>query len=216
MTTPMLDLVFPVQGTTLPWDHSYALYGSLCRHQPALHGGDHPVGIFPINGLAQGGRTLKLSDKSALRLRLPSDRVGDVLPLVGAELELDGHKVRLDSPKLEPVCLVARLFSAWVTYAGAPDEATFRERLQDELIRLEIEAQPSLVKPLQAASKDGQKGSRDVYLRRTRQVKGRSVIGYALLVEGLSANDAAKVCREGLGGRRHFGGGLFLPARNRP
>lgn len=216
MSTATLDLIFPVRGKTLAWDHSYALYGALCRRQPLLHDPDHPIGIFPINGLAQGQRTLNLTEKSALRLRLPADRVGDVMPLFGAELDLDGHKIRLDSPRLEPVTQAARLFSAWVTYAGATDEAAFLSCLRDDLSRREIDANAQLVQPLHAQSKDGGKGSRDHRLRRTRSVKGKNIVGYALLVEGLSSDDSARICAQGLGGRRHFGGGLFLPARNRP
>ena len=139
MSQPVVDLNFPLKGKTLPWDHSYQLFGALSRRQPALHREDYPVGVFPINGLAEGNRMLKLSDRSYLRLRLPSDLVGDVLPLVGAELELDGHTVTLGNPSLEPIRNAARLFSPWVTYTKATNEGDFLERLSLDLKKLQVE-----------------------------------------------------------------------------
>ncbi len=216
MTLTMVDLLFPVKGDVLPWDHSYDLFGALCRRQPILHQNPYPYGIFPINGLAQGNRIMKMTEKSVLRLRVPSEKVGDILPLVGADLELNGYKICLGGPRLEPVQHAARLYSPWVTYDGAPDQETFTLWLEQELSKHQVDASASLVQPLHTTSKDGGKGSRDAYLRRTRTVKGRQVVGYAVLVEGLSGESSAHLCSHGLGGRRHFGGGLFLPARNRP
>lgn len=215
MTLQTIDLLFPVRGSSLAWDHSYDLYGALCRRQSLLHENPYPYGIFPINGLATGNRRLELTEKSVLRMRMPSDRIGDILPLVGASLELNGDKIVLDSPRLEPVPHSARLFSPWVTYDGASDEETFTRWVEGELQKLEISGTPVMGRAINPNSKDGGKGSRDAHLRRTRTIKGRQIVGYALLIEGLSAQDSSKLCAHGLGGRRHFGGGLFLPARGR-
>ena len=211
-----VDMVFPVKGKELAWDHSYSLFGSISRIQPLIHQEKNPVGVFPVNGLAQGNRTLKLTPKSSLRLRVPQKQIADFLCLMGSSLELDGRRIRLGNPRIEPIKATPRLFSPWVTLSECETIETFLTRVGEELERLQIEASYSPVAPLHQESKDQGKGSRQPnFIRRTRQVKGQNIVGFALLVESLTAEDSMKLACLGLGGRRHFGGGLFLPARNR-
>lgn len=210
-----VDIVFPVKGEKLEWDHSYALFGALCRIQPLLHSEGYPVGVFPINGLAAGKRTLQLTAKSALRLRVPVEMVGDAMAFLGSQLELDGHRVRLGNPEVQPIKSAPRLFSPWVTVRDGLDEETFLQRIGAELESLNIESAFGLARPLHNDSKDGGKGSGSSYIRRTRAIKGQSIVGFAVVVENLSHEDSFRLAATGLGGRRHFGGGLFMPARNR-
>jgi CRISPR-associated protein Cas6 len=49
--------------------------------------------------------------------------------------------------------------------------------------------------------------------RRTLQLRDKKVVGYSVIVEGLSQEDSLKLQWYGLGGRRHFGCGWFYPAR---
>ena len=215
MAASVVDLHLPVSGHTLSWDHSYALFGALSRLQPLFHQPDHPVGIFPINGTAAGNRTLTLTERSTLRLRLPAERIGDALPLVNVTLELDDNTVALGNPTIHPVAPATRLFSPWVTYSDKLDSAAFLQQAQDEMRARNLSGQVSLTSPGKASSKDGGQGLQGPAVRRTRQIKGHSVVGYALLVTHLSAADSLQLCLHGLGGRRHFGGGLFLPERTR-
>lgn len=210
-----IDMVFPVRGKSLPWDHSYSLFGALSRVQPLIHEGQLGLGVFPVNGLAAGDRTLKLTDKSALRLRVPVHLMADLMCLLGTTLELDGHRVKLDNPRLEPIQATARLFSPWVTLKDAEEPELFSRRAAQELERLGVTASLGLVRPRNTESKDGGKGAKDLFVRRTRTIKGRAIVGFAMLVEGLSAEDSGTLQSEGLGGRRHFGGGLFRPVRGR-
>ena len=208
-------MVFPVTGTTLPWDHSYALFGAISRIQPLIHGEENRVGVFPINGLSNGNRTLKLTKRSGLRLRVPPKQIADFLCLMGSSIELDGHRIRLGNPRMEPIKATSRLFSPWVTLSECESLDSFLPRVEAELERLQIRARFGPVAPVLGKSKDQGKGSRESYIRRTREVKGHSIVGFALLVEELSADESVRLASLGLGGRRHFGGGLFLPARNR-
>lgn len=210
-----IDMVFPVSGKSLPWDHSYALFGALSRVQPLIHEGELGLGVFPVNGLAGGGRTLKLTDKSVLRLRVPTHLMADLMCLLGSTLELDGHRIKLGNPQIEPIQATPRLFSPWVTLKDAEDPESFTERASAELDKLGVSATLGLVRPQNTDSKDGGKGTRDPFVRRTRTIKGRAIVGFALLAEGLSAEDSSKLQAVGLGGRRHFGGGLFRPVKGR-
>jgi CRISPR-associated protein Cas6 len=49
--------------------------------------------------------------------------------------------------------------------------------------------------------------------RRVLQVSGQTVVGYAVRLAELDEDASIAVQQEGLGGRRRFGGGLFLPSR---
>ena len=50
-------------------------------------------------------------------------------------------------------------------------------------------------------------------MRRTLRVQDRVVVGYAVEVHGLSAPDSIRLQSLGIGGRRRFGCGIFIPAR---
>ena len=50
-------------------------------------------------------------------------------------------------------------------------------------------------------------------LRRVIRIKGETHVGYAMLVEGLTAEESIVLQERGLGGRRLMGCGLFLPLK---
>ena len=202
----VVDIHFSVSGQTVPWDHCYALFSALCRIQPAFHEADYPLGVFPLNGAAEG-RMLRLTGASRLRLRLPEERIGDALTLVGRSFRLQSQQLRLGEPRRIPVVPAARLKAAWVTVKGALRADDVLRQVGLELAQRQLSGQAELVAPARPRSSDCSA------IRRTRTIAGASVVGYALVVKGLSVEDALTLCAQGLGGRRHFGGGLFLPAR---
>jgi CRISPR-associated protein Cas6 len=51
--------------------------------------------------------------------------------------------------------------------------------------------------------------------RRTVRIKDKEVVGYELLLDGLTAEESITVQEHGLGGRRHMGCGIFVPFRGR-
>ncbi len=79
-TLTTVDLSFPIVGDRVPRDHGYALYGALCRAVQGLHGASW-LGVHPLGGTQVDTATLQLGGRSQLRLRLPADRIGQVLPL---------------------------------------------------------------------------------------------------------------------------------------
>ncbi len=95
-----IDLHFPVLGETLATDHAYQLYGALSERLPLLHTEDAPVAIANITGMSAGNGTLQLDRTSRLRLRLPSERIAEVLPLAGQSFTIAGHRIRLGVPRV--------------------------------------------------------------------------------------------------------------------
>lgn len=115
-----VDLSFPLVGQSVPRDHGYALYGAICRAAPGLH--EAPwLGVHPLGGKLVGDATLALGGGAHLRLRLPPERIVDVLSLAGARLDVGGASLLLGAPQvhaLEPVAsLDARLVAIKLTDA---------------------------------------------------------------------------------------------------
>ena len=201
---PVMDLSFVLVGATIPLDHGYCLFSALSRIVPAMHG-DRRIGVHPIRGRQSAPRVLSLTDGSRLKIRLPSEELAPYIAVAGQELELEGHRVRVGIPRVEALTPSANLAARLVTFRHAIDPVTFEADVHRELTRMEIAASPQLV-PATRPKFEGQP------LRRVLRIKERCVIGYALRVFGLTAEESIRLQEEGLGGRRRMGCGVFLPS----
>src|SRR5207248_11232251 len=91
--SPVVVVSFPVQGRQLPADHGYALYSAIARQLPALHGAPW-LGLELLSGIPWRAGVIVLPTRGThLRLRIPADRYGHVLPLAGRRLDLAGHSL---------------------------------------------------------------------------------------------------------------------------
>jgi CRISPR-associated protein Cas6 len=200
---PTIDLAFQLVGSTIPLDHGYSLFSTLCRVVPHLHG-DRRIGVHPIRGRQAARGMLSLIEASRLRLRLPSEEVAAYLALAGSSLDLDGQGLRVGIPRVESLNPSASLGARLVTFRHALDPITFEADVRRELDRLGVAGTLGFV-PTTRAPYIGQPK------RRMVRVKDHRVIGYALRVRGLTAEESLKLQEEGLGGRRRMGCGLFVP-----
>jgi CRISPR-associated protein Cas6 len=204
-----VDLVFRANGSSISRDHGYSLYSAVCRIVPEVHqAGD--IGIFPIRGTSAGGGTLLLSDPSTLRLRLPASRLPALLPLAGKVLELDGYRVRLGVPQVAALAPAPALASplvviklAHVTGDGDITPDRFLQAVRKQLADLNIQGEPGL-QLIRTGVRAGQ------VRRRVLRIKQKTVVGYAMTVRGLTAEESILLQERGLGGRRLMGCGLFL------
>lgn len=202
----MLDLVFPVLGKQLPTDHGYALYGALSRQVQAFHDGTLPLRYAPISGEPGGRGLLRLTERSRLRLRLPEDRIRDVLCLAGRRLEVDGHGVRLGAPSVAALAPAATLAARLVTLKHHTEPVGFLEAARRKLKEMVIDGEALL--PLTLSGPRA-----GLPCRRVVRVQARRIIGFAVCVEGLNAEESIKLQECGLGGRTRMGCGFFLPVR---
>lgn len=200
---PIVDVSFPMRGSSLPLDHGYALFGALARVVPALH--EQPTwGVHPVLGERSGVDTLALTPYSRLKLRIPGDRISELLPLAQAALEVDGHTLTLGFPQILPLTPSAHLRARLVTIKGFHDEpGPFAEAL-----RRQIEALDGLDQP--AASVEIVVGP-----RRVLRVRDKTVVGFPVGLTGLGATASLRVQAQGFGGRRHMGAGIFVPPGRR-
>jgi CRISPR-associated protein Cas6 len=209
----MIDLSFVLVGSTIPIDHGYSLFSAICRVVPSLHASTAEssvrVGVHPVRGSQSSPGLLSLTDRSRLKLRLASEHIAPFITLAGKELDLEGHHLRVGIPRVETLTPAANLASRLVTFRHAMTPSAFEEDVRRELTRLEITGTPHLV-PSPRPNWEGQP------IRRVLRVKDKKVVGYALRVIGLTAEESIRLQEEGLGGRRRMGCGVFVPMKEIP
>lgn len=199
----IVDLSFSLVCThPLPADHGYLLYSAISRLLPAAHQADG-YGIHPIRGRQLGGRTLQLTEHSRLVIRTDAEQIACFLPLAGKQLRLLDRMLCIGVPEVRSLVPAVALRSRLVTIkladamAQSADAATgtFRAAALRKLGELGISTEALL----------------SLGKRRTLRIKDKEVVGYEVLVEGLTAEESIRLQEGGVGGRRHMGCGLFVP-----
>jgi CRISPR-associated protein Cas6 len=212
----VIDVSFRVMGHSLPMDHGYTLYSTLSKLLPKLHNADW-LAIHPISGFPGDRKALQITNKSRLRLRLPHDRLVEVMPLAGKQLVLadasNDCAIRLGVPEVYTLhpsavlasrCVVIKVSEAEKSNRS-PDREMFLAAIKSQLAGHEIEGDAWI---------DNRRDSRGRELsRRIVRVKGKSIVGYSVRVSGLSDEDSLKLQEVGLGGRRRMGCGIFVPVQ---
>ena len=149
-------------------------------------------------------------------MRLPQDRIGEVLALAGKRLELGEGFVRLGVPAVTPLVPAATLAARTVVVKHAqpkgesapPDLGRFLDVVRRKLEAAGIAG--AVAVPFRMTNK---RDGRPEPCRRVVRVKGKAIVGYAVTVTGLTAADSLRLQAEGLGGRLRLGCGFFLPVR---
>lgn len=200
-------------GNSVSGDSAFSLFGALCERLPWLHD-DETVAIHPLSGQLTRTRRLLLGKGSRLTFRLPHERIVDLLPLAGKSLRLGSDVIRIGTPEPRLLHPAARLFSPRVIISGLEEAESFLGAIRRQLEELGLDADPSLVANPFASVNAGQStGSHSPYLRRTISIHGASVVGFAVRVEKLTAGESILLQEKGLGGKQHFGCGIFMPEK---
>ncbi len=121
---PIVDVSFPVNGNIIPVDHGYHLFSAVSQLIPSLHG-DNGVGIHPISGPPMGNRCQAITKRSCLTIRLPAERIREILPLAGKTLNLGAYKLRVGVPKTRPLIPSPQLYSRLVVIKGFVEPKPF-------------------------------------------------------------------------------------------
>jgi CRISPR-associated endonuclease/helicase Cas3 len=166
------------------------------------------LAVHPVGGKRIDRETLALGRGSSVTLRLPVERIGIVLPLAGATLELRGATLVLGAPSiraLEPApSLDARMVIIKLTNVpekgdGSLDVVALRARFEAEARR-----------QLNAL---GIGGILAITGRRSITVDRKRVVGFSVRVSELDADGSLRLQVEGIGGKRTMGGGVFRRTR---
>ncbi len=209
-----LEIQFNLRGKTLPADHGYALYSAVKQLLQASEDQSLPkdlpsdVRLCSVPGIPDRSGMIYLNRGSRFRLRCPSEQMQTWYRLMQNQvLDIRGHLIRLVQPRITLPEASDTLASRLVTFKlEAIDHADvpryFLESCQKGLERLDIKGKAFI-----PSDHDGD------LARRTLQIRDKKVVGYGVVVEGLSQEDSLKLQWYGLGGRQHFGCGWFYPIR---
>lgn len=209
-----VDVRFRITGDLLPADHGYLLFSAVSKIVPELHG-DNAVGVHPVTGQLMGNRLIALTERSNLTIRLPADRIRQVLPLAGKTLPVAGYRILVGVPETRMLVPSARLYSRLVVIKGFQDPSSFVEAVQRQMDSLHSEGKAHLVEQphVEESNRGRKEGSHAPFLRRTTRIRDKEVVGFALRVDQLTAEESVILQEKGIGGRRRFGCGVFVPDR---
>lgn len=209
-----LEIQFALRGKTLPADHGYALYSAVKKSLQEVEDQAIPkdlpddVHLCSISGIPDRAGMIYLNRGSRFRLRCPSEQMQLWYRFLQNQvLNIRGHQIRLVQPRITlpeaSDTLASRLVTFKLTdidHAEVPHY--FLESCQKALDRLDVKGKAFI-----PSDPDGD------LARRTLQIKDKKILGFSVVVEGLSGKDSLKLQWHGLGGRQHFGCGWFYPSR---
>jgi CRISPR-associated protein Cas6 len=192
MTT--LDYAFTVAGGVIERDYPLGLYRALTAVLPWL--ADEPLaGVHPMRGLTPCPGGLIVGGRTRMTLRIPEHRAVDCAALQGANLSLATplHIGRASRRELLPYpVLHSRL-----VVTGSSEEAEFATDAEAELAALGIDCDIIV----------GRQGE----LRLDERLL---LVGYSLMLHGLSSDDSLRAQEHGIGKERKLGCGLFVPHKS--
>jgi CRISPR-associated protein Cas6 len=185
----MIDILFDLDGGTLPAAYPCALWAALIRHVPQL-AEEKFVGVFPLRG-TENNEAMLLPKRAKLVLRLPAALADQTAArLTGQQLDVAGITMRLGSAKSRPIRPYPTIHAQLVT--GSSDELLFMDSINIQL------------------SEMGIKGKLICGKRRT--ISGNQPIhGFSLVLHDLKPEASLRLQYAGLGQNRQFGCGIFVP-----
>jgi CRISPR-associated protein Cas6 len=199
-----VDLSFELVGNNaIAADHGYALYGAISRVLEDKVHAENGIGVHPIRGRQVGNRQLMFMPWSTLTLRVADNQIAEMLPLAGKALRLGNATIRVGVPTVRPLTPATALRSRLVVIKVAnirPDAVTpdqFTEAIRRQMVGIGVSEAAAL----------------SIGKRRTLRVKQREIVGYEIAVGSLTPEESLVLQEQGLGGKRHMGCGVFVPAK---
>lgn len=191
-----VDLFFRVEGHVCDVDHGYTLFSAIsqCVDRPPDHLIFHQntkVGLHRLRGQYLGRGKLRLGAGAFFGLRLPRSRVADALILSGKTLTLNKDSIKVGTVFTRELIPASTLYAHMVTTRNGETAERFLTEIQRQCDALAI------------------CGRIDPGPRRIFTIKGKKIVGFALLVSELSAEESLRLQEKGLGGRRRMGCGVF-------
>ena len=190
----VVDVVFDVEGSSLPADHAWPLLRAIEPRLPWL-AGEALAGIHPLRAAPTTYGVVLLAQRAKLVLRAPAARLSDCLALQDAKLDIAGSWLRVGAGKSRPLQPCATL-SAQRVASAAGDAQEFEIEVRSLLKALAIDCELISGRPRHAIA------------------GARAIAGFALALHGLSAADSLRVQGRGIGDDRRLGWGLFVPAKS--
>jgi CRISPR-associated protein Cas6 len=201
----VVDIVYQIDCRALPVDHAWALSQAVRAVLPWLE--DEPcAGVHPIHVAESGngwvrpqdaGELLCLSRRTKLVLRVPRLRIDAAQALVGRQLDVAGHALRVEKSSLRPLTAITTIFSRYVVSAIGLNENAFLQAAVREMTAFGVHPKKMLC------------GIKKVIITPGQPVHTRS-----LMITELSQQESVLLQQHGLGPLRSLGCGLFIPHKD--
>jgi CRISPR-associated protein Cas6 len=202
-----IELVFALTSAApIAADHGYHLYAAISRVLPVLHE-PNGIAIHPIRGQQAADRQMQLDDFSHLTIRTSADCIGGLLPLAGKQLTLAGRILRVGVPQVRALIPSPTLRSRLVTIRNGTEPGRFLNELRRKLDAFGVSSDAIITLPQR----------NDKPIRRTIRIKDKEVVGYEVIISGLSPDESLKVQSNQPTdlafrfSRSHMGCGIFTP-----
>lgn len=190
----VVDIQFDLQGSVIPKDHGYVLFQEIARLLPWA-ASEERFGIHHIQGADTGHDELVLNKRVKLVMRVPANRVDELLTLKGQRIELGGYGLTIGAAKTRELSRHVPLFAHCVT-TGSDGEVDFAADVIRMLDDMHIDARFICG------------------MRQSIQTPEGKISGYSLLLHGLPVQHAIRVQQTGLGTNRKIGCGIFIPHKS--
>lgn len=198
----IIDLVFKIKCQCLPIDHSEVLAEQVGQYLPWMLT-DEGAAIHSIHVAESANGWIRpcgeddiinVSHRTKMTLRIPSVRMNDIAPLVGAKLDIKGYELEIGKPTKKVLSKMTTIFSRYVDTDGEEDESVFLQNMQQELkskgIRIK-KMMSGLIVPHKFS--DG--------VRLTRK----------LMLSDLEVEESVMLQEHGIGKGQQYGFGIFMP-----
>ena len=199
----MIELSFSVDCKELPYDHAFELSSEILNLIPEIKN-DKRNAIQTLHGPMSGngwvrpdGQNIPLSKRAKLIMRINKSQIDHIKTIEGQEIELFGNKLKIGKSKIKSFVIVKDLFCRFIVSDPNIDEDKFLELIQNELKQYNI----NLRKALCGQSKMIRFGSETFYTR-------------SLMIADLSKKESLRLQEEGVGEKRLYGCGIFLPHKS--
>jgi CRISPR-associated protein Cas6 len=186
----MIDMVFDLEGGTLPTAYRFALWNALLGLVPQL-AEEKLVGVLPLRSTVNSQGML-LAKRAKLIVRMPTVLAKTAESrLTGQQLDIGGSIMRVGAAKPRTIQPYPTIHAQLVT--GSSDEVEFVEDIRKQMEELGVSGKLICGKRLSVSG--GQ----------------RSIDGYSLVLHDLKPEASLHLQYAGLGDDRRFGCGIFVP-----
>ena len=199
----MIDVLYTIECTTLPYDHAFDLSNEITKKLPWLIKNDLN-GIQTLHGPESGNgwtraenETIFLSKRTKLILRISKDQIENAKELENIKINIAGNILKIKNLTLKPFSISRVLFCRCVLSDENIGENEFLDNTFNQLKNYNITIKKSLCGKSRSITLDGKNNF-------TR----------SLMLAGLSREDSIKLQDIGIGRGRIFGCGIFLPHKS--
>jgi CRISPR-associated protein Cas6 len=192
--SPVVDVLYAIDGTILPKDHRFELMREITRCLPWMEA-ETGVGIHHIRAARTNDGGFLLPRRAKLVVRLPDRRLAAAAELIGRELNVGGSILKVGASVVRSLVPHGTLYAHFVT-ADTGDEPAFLAEISARLSELGTPCK--IVCGMRHAFPAGQ----------------RRVLGFSLMLHDLALEHSILLQQVGLGGDRKLGCGIFVPHRS--